>query len=191
MADIMPDLERANQVEKDAPGPGGTLPALRGVAKLDDFLPKIAVDTREQTPLKFTRLEAVERALFTGDYSIMGLEEEFAVERKSLDDLANCCLSGNRDRLERELHRLRDYRFKRLLVVGRRSEIEAGRYHSRIAPKAVLASLATFEVRYDLPVVFCSSPEEAATAIERWAFYYCREVLKLARALSKSSKENL
>jgi len=112
------------------------------------------------------------------------------VERKSLDDIANCCLSSNRDRFEHELHRLRGYQFKRLLIVGSRAEIEAQRYHSRIAPKAVLATLGAFEVRYDLPVVFCSSPEEAATAIERWAVYYSREVIKLAHALSKSLSQH-
>ena len=51
-----------------APGPDGTLPALRGLATLADLRPKIAVDTREREPLKFTWLQAVERALFTGDY---------------------------------------------------------------------------------------------------------------------------
>jgi ERCC4-type nuclease len=183
----MPDLERANQVEKDAPGPDGLLPALRGVVKLAGYQPVIVVENREQSPLVFARLQSVRATLYSGDYSIAGLENVFTVERKSLDDLANCCLSGNRDRFEHELHRLRGYRFKRLLIVGTREEIAAGRYHSRIAPKAVLATLAAFEVRYDLPVVFCSSPEEAATAIERWAVYYCREVLKLAQGLSKSS----
>jgi ERCC4-type nuclease len=172
------------RAEKDASDPDDTISA-----KLADLRPVIAVDTREQAPLKFTRLEAVERALFSGDYSILGLEDSFAVERKSLDDLANCCLSSNRDRFEHELHRLRGYQFKRLLIVGRRAEIEAQRYYSRIAPQAVLASLGAFEVRYSIPVVFCSSPEEAATAIERWAFYFSREVLKLAHALSKSSSQ--
>jgi ERCC4-type nuclease len=184
----MPDI-LSDRVEKDAPGTDGTIPALRSVAKLADLRPVIAIDTREQSPLKFTRLQAVERALFTGDYSILGLEDAFAVERKSLDDIANCCLSSNRDRFEHELHRLRGYRFKRLLVVGTREDIVAGRYHSRILPKAVLATLSAFEIRYDLPVTFIETPEEAATAIERWAFYYCREVIKLAHALSKSSHQ--
>jgi ERCC4-type nuclease len=160
-----------------------TLPGLRGLAKLADLRPVIAVDTREQEPFKFTRLQAVERALFTGDYSIRGLEDQFAVERKSIDDLVNCCLSSNRERFEHELHRLRGFRFKRLLVVGSREDIGAGRYRSRIAPKAVLATLAAFEVRYDLPVVFANSPQEAATAIERWAWYFAREVVENANAL--------
>ena len=156
---------------------------LRRLLKLADLHPVITVDTREQTPLKFTRLRAVERALFTGDYSIVGLEESFAVERKSLDDIANCCLSSNRDRFERELHRLRGYQFKRLVIVGRRGKIEVQRYHSRIAPKAVLATLGAFEIRYLAPVVFCSTPEEAATAIERWFWWFAREVVKDANSL--------
>ena len=112
----MPYLMPARPLlDASTPGPDTTLPGLRGLAKLADLLPKIAVDTREREPLKFTRLQAVERALFTGDYSIVGLQESFAIERKSIEDLANCCLSSSRDRFEHELHRLRGYRFKRLL----------------------------------------------------------------------------
>jgi hypothetical protein len=145
----MPDLERASRVAKDAPGVlDGTLPALRGLAKLADLCPVIVVDSREQSPLTFTRLQSVRGTLYSGDYSILGLEESFAVERKSLDDIANCCSTG-RDRFVHELHRLRGYQFKRLLIVGSRAEIEVQRYHSRIAPKAVLATLGAFEIRYD------------------------------------------
>jgi hypothetical protein len=183
----MPDLERADQVEKDAPSPDGTLAALRGLPKLADLRPVIVIDCREQEPLTFTRLQSVRGTLYSGDYSILGLEASFAVERKSLDDLANCCLSGNRDRFEHELHWLRGFQFKRLLIIGTREDIAAGLYHSRIIPKAVLATLAAFEIRYSIPVVFCSTPEEAATAIERWVWWFSRELIKLAQALSKSN----
>src|SRR6516225_4829358 len=87
------------------------LPALRGLAKLADLRPVIVVDSREQEPLTFTRLQSVRGTLYSGDYSVRGLEDKFAVERKNLDDIANCCVSGNRDRFEHELHRLRSYRF--------------------------------------------------------------------------------
>jgi len=188
---VIPDLERANQVEKDAPGPDGILPALRGLAKLADFRPVIVVDSREQDPLVFTRLKAVTGTLYSGDYSAYGLENTFAVERKSLDDIANCCLSSNRERFERELLRLRGYCFKRLVVVGTREDIAAGLYHSRILPKAVLATLATFEIRYDLPVAFIETPEAAAIQIEQWAVYFSREVMKTAQLLSKSLPNRL
>jgi ERCC4-type nuclease len=160
-----------------------TLPGLRGLAKLADLRPIIAVDTREKEPLKFTRLQAVAWALFSGDYSIKGLEDQFAVERKSIDDLVSCCLSSNRERFEHELHRLRGFQFKRLLVVGSREDIAAGLYRSRINPKAVLATLSAFEVRYDLPVVFANSPQEAATMVERWVFWFSREVVENANNL--------
>src|SRR6516164_7628811 len=42
--------------------------------------------------------QAVTGTLYSGDYSVRGLEDQFAVERKSVDDLANCCLASNRER---------------------------------------------------------------------------------------------
>ena len=191
MADLIPDLEKASQVERDAPGPDGTLPALRSVAKLSHLRPVIVVDSREQDQLVFTKLKAVRGTLYSGNYSILGLEDSFAVERKSIDDLANCCLTTNRDRFEHELYRLRGYQFKRLLVIGTPEHIAAGRYHSRIAPKAVLATLGAFEVRYDLPVVFIGTPETAAREIERWVCWFSREVVKSANSLLRErGREN-
>ena len=58
---------------------------------------------------------------------------------------------------------MRGYRFKRLLIVGSEAEILAGHYHSKITPKAVPASVCAFEVRYDLPVVFVPTAQEAAS----------------------------
>jgi DNA excision repair protein ERCC-4 len=152
------------------------LPALKSLAELADREPVIVVDTREQEPLSFTRLKSVRGTLQTGDYSIGGLEDLFSVERKTVADLVGCCMGDNRERFERELHRLRGYRFKRLLVVGGEAEILAGQYHSNIKPKAVMATLCAFEVRYDIPVVFVPSPEDGARLVERWSFYFAREV---------------
>jgi DNA excision repair protein ERCC-4 len=165
-----------------------TLPGLRGLAKLADLRPIIVVDQREQDPLVFTHFTAIPGTLYSGDYSIAGLETSFAIERKSIDDLASCCLAGQRDRLEHELHRLRGYRFKRLLVVGTREDIAAGHYHSRIAPKSVLATLGAFEMRYDLPVVFAETPENAAREIERWTWWFAREVVENANDLLRGSR---
>ena len=48
----------------------------------------IVVDTREQEPYGFNPdlVRPVRRALPAGDYSVAGLEETIAVERKTLDD---------------------------------------------------------------------------------------------------------
>lgn len=145
-------------------------------------LPSLVVDTREQAPLLFTRLPSVRGTLPTGDYSVAGCEELFAVERKSIPDLV-ASVTGERERFERELHRLRGYRFKRLLIVGTRADIEAHRYRSNASPKAVLASLSAFEVRYDLPVVWCPTPQDGAAALEGWAWWFAREIRNAASFL--------
>ena len=70
---------------------------------------RILIDSREQVPFTFeheryagTSVEA--GPLDTGDYSLAGLADRVAVERKSLPDLV-ACLSQGRERFERELQR--------------------------------------------------------------------------------------
>jgi ERCC4-type nuclease len=158
------------------------LPALKSLGDLAGAEPILVVDTREQDPLVFTRMQSVRDTLTSGDYSIRGMEEFFSVERKSIPDLVACCMSEQRQRFERELHRLRGYRFSRLLVVGDESEIREHRYQSNISPKAVLGSLWAFEARY-IPVVWSATPETAARLIERWAFYFTREIIEAVNDL--------
>jgi ERCC4-type nuclease len=159
------------------------LPALRGLGTLADHKPVIVVDSREQQPLSFSRLQAIRGMLLTGDYSVSGLQDLFAVERKWIDDLVGCCIGESRARFERELHRLRGFRFNRLLIIGSERQIIEGQYHSSIAPKAVLGTLGAFEIRYDLPLVFCETPEVASRLIERWAFYFARETVQVVNDL--------
>jgi DNA excision repair protein ERCC-4 len=107
------------------------LSALRGLGALADHKPAIVIDSREQQPLSFSRLPTTRGTLLTGDYSVLGLQELFVIERKSVSDLVGCCVGQNRERFERELHRLRGFRFKRLLIIGSEAEILAGRYCSK------------------------------------------------------------
>jgi DNA excision repair protein ERCC-4 len=151
--------------------------ALRSSGELADRAPVIVIDTREQDPLSFERLASVRGTLTTGDYSVAGLQDLFSIERKTVSDLVGCCMGENREQFERELHRLRGYRFKRLLVVGSEAEILAGHYQSNIKPNAVLATVCAFEVRYDLPVVFVSTARAGGRLVERWASYFARETV--------------
>lgn len=149
--------------------------------------PVLVIDTREQDPLPFARLPAVRGTLATGDYSALGMEHLFAVERKTIPDLVACCCGANRTRFERELHRLRGFRFKRLLIVGERAEVERGDYRSNVKPAAVLGSLAAWEVRFDLPIVFEPTPEAAACRVESWAWYAAREIIETVKRLQKAT----
>ena len=166
--------------------PDSTLPGLRGLRNLADLRPVIVVDSREVQPLKFERLASVIGTLYSGDYSIFKLEDCFSVERKSISDLVGC-VTTERERFEHELLRLRGHRFRRLLIIGSYEDIAAGRYHSRVNPRSVLATLSTFEIRYDLPVVFASTPQEGAMLVERWCWYYAREVVQNANNLLRGT----
>jgi len=163
------------------------LPALRRLGDLADARPCVVIDTREQEPLPIERLPSIRAGLLTGDYSVAGLENLFAVERKSIADLVSCAAASNRGRFENELHRLRGFRFRRLLIVGDRGEIERGEYRSAIKPAAVLGTLAAFEVRYDCPVVFDPTPEAAARRVESWAWYAAREAVEAVNALLRGA----
>ena len=149
------------------------LPARQSAAP---FLPVLIIDTREQTPLAFSWLPSRTGTLTSGDYSIAGLESDFAIERKSIPDLVGSLTSG-RERFMREVDRLRGFPFARLLIVGTEAEIIEGQYRSNANPTAMMHSLHAIESR-GLPVVFTATPAAAAAMVERWAWWRARAVLQ-------------
>jgi DNA excision repair protein ERCC-4 len=152
--------------------------------------PTIIIDTREQTPLRFSRLPSEAGTLATADYSIKGLETHFGVERKSIPDLVACCVGDNRARFEAELTRLRGYSFRRLLIVGAREEVDMARYRSNVPPRTVWATLAAFEMRYGLPFHFEPTPDAAASRVECWAAWFYREQRRtLAAIVAEGGKQ--
>ena len=163
-----------------------TLPALRCLGGLADVKPAVVIDTREQTPLRFENLASVPGTLTSGDYAPLGLEHVAAIERKSAADLV-ASVTHDRDRFERELHRLRGMRFARVIVTESRAVIAAGAYRSNANPRAVLASCDTFEVRYGVPFVFADDAAAAALLVERWVWLVCREVVMEANAIARGA----
>jgi hypothetical protein len=57
-------------------------PALKSLGDLASLQPTILIDTREQDPLIFHRFKSVSGTLVSGDYTICGFQQVFAVERK-------------------------------------------------------------------------------------------------------------
>ena len=162
--------------------PFPAFPALRSLGKLADLRPVIIVDSREQCPLVFTNLPSVPGTLTSGDYAPRGLEHLCAIERKSAADLV-ASVTHERERFERELHRLRGMRLARVIVTASRESIADGLYRSNANPRAVLASCDTFEVRYNIPFVFVEDDVAAAALVERWVFLFCREMVSGANDL--------
>ncbi|MEM7385741.1 MAG: ERCC4 domain-containing protein [Verrucomicrobiota bacterium] len=142
--------------------------------------PVLIIDSREQKELVFRNLPSERGTLYSGDYSIQGFEtgaQAFLIERKSLSDLVGSLTAG-RERFAHECARLAGAEFKRLLIIGTRSQIEEKQYRSRATPQSILGSLDAWEVRYGLPVVWQPSTEAAALQVERWAFRYWTEKRK-------------
>ena len=151
------------------------------------IMPTIIVDTREQTPLVFQSLPFRTATLTQGDYSVAGLEADFAIERKSISDLVGSLTSG-RERFMREIDRLRGCPFARLLIVGTEHDIASHRYRSNASPKAIINSLHAIESR-GLPVGFADTPAKAAALVERWAWWRCRAVLNIGNELIKAGEQ--
>lgn len=152
------------------------------------FRPTIIVDTREQNPLVFRNLPTEPGTLDTGDYSVKGLESLICVERKSLDDLL-ACVGRERDRFERELSRMRAYRYRHLVIEADSKTLLSGRWQrSRVTAAAACGSLAAWAARYSICVWFCGDHEPAASWVERILFQAARDVAKYIEAVAGFAK---
>lgn len=146
--------------------------------EIDDILKsfRIIVDTREQvTPRAEERYAALgvpysKSVLDYGDYTynltftdgkplipegrVKGL---CVVERKqNLDELA-MCFTRSRDRFRREFERATEAKARIFLLVENASLdlLLSGQYRSRLNPKAFLASLTAWTIRYNSTPIFC------------------------------------
>ena len=92
--------------------------------------PVIVVDSREQKPFKFS-VPTVKKGLASGDYSVVGYEDDITVERKSLPDLVRCC-GRDRSRFMDQCKRLVEIKCRLLIVEGSWADIQAGKgFHPR------------------------------------------------------------
>lgn len=127
----------------------------------------IVVDTREQEPYGFNPqlVTQVRRALPAGDYSIAGLEQTIAVERKTLDDFVGTVIRA-RGRFHRELRRLERYARACVVVEADLADVLAGRYRGDAHPHSVLGSALAISVDFGIPVFFCSTRQIACRFVE-------------------------
>jgi DNA excision repair protein ERCC-4 len=135
----------------------------------------ILIDNREKAPYSFTELprkkkygkgrkggkNSVPASLYvptetrylpTGDYSIDGMEDRFAIERKSLEDLYGT-IGQHRERFEAELERLNALDFAAVVIEANQREIWApSRYRpdwrSKLDPRAVEGSIVAWSIRF-------------------------------------------
>ena len=139
------------------------------------------VDTREQHSLDLSPLHSEVATLATGDYTIRGLENVIAVERKSLPDLVSC-VGVERDRFEREVKRLLAYPVRAMVAEASWDELEMGQWRSRVTPQSAIGSVLGW-IAAGLPVVMAGSRSRAAVFVSRLLFIAARRRWREARGL--------
>jgi len=125
---------------------------------------KVKVDSREQLPYTFKNMEieTFRGCLKTGDYSLLNYPCEIIIERKTLPDLFGI-VGNHRDRFKRELQRMRDTcDFPVLLIEGTVLDIMEKNlpYGSLIHPNAVIGSLISWSVKFNVRVIFAGSRKQ-------------------------------
>lgn len=134
---------------------------------INDFT--IIVDTREQTPWEFENYTTANKKLDTGDYSIEGLQDIFAIERKrTVSEIAN---NVTEPRFKDFLSRLEKFKHKFILLeftlnnvmdypVG--STVPKRMWHTlKITNKYILKYLTEINIKYNIHTIYCGNRENA------------------------------
>ena len=139
----------------------------------------IIIDTREQSPWSWDNgssgdnnaltppIHTIRATLPAGDYSIVGLEDRVAIERKSLNDYVQTVIA-QRKRFSRELIKLQSYDYAIIMVEGSCVDLIEHKYSSQADPKSVLGATAAIEACYGVSVLFCCNRQIAIYLAKLW-----------------------
>lgn len=131
----------------------------------------IVVDTREQLPYVYDG--AVVKTLPTGDYSIVGLEDRVAIERKSKAD-AFASLGRGRARFRREVERLSALDYAAIVIEDTLPGFLRRPPYSRVNPRSAIGSLLSWSIRYGIAVHFAGDREHARALTQKLLTMYWR-----------------
>lgn len=128
----------------------------------------VLIDTKEKMPWDLIDEYVIDRSythLKTGDYSIVGLENIFCIERKrSVSEIAQNIFQ---DRFKKELERLREFKYKYLLLEASLSDVLSFPIGSGL-PKHILEKIRSngpfilrclnrMQVEYGFNIVYCDN----------------------------------
>ena len=122
---------------------------------------EIIIDNREKQAFTFEgeaypNTTTVRGSLTVGDYSVKGLENSIAIERKSLADLMGC-LGVGRERFQREILRGRALDCFAVVCEGRWRDLVKGKYRSKVKPASAIQSVASFMARHRCQFFFAET----------------------------------
>jgi ERCC4-type nuclease len=177
-----------------APVPHPVIPVLaeRGGTQLQTPRATLLVDTREQNPLNFARFNgwfaAIEKkALALGDYSIAGLEDICAVERKDLSDLVHSS-TVDRPAFISRLRRMATYPHRLLVITTTLSQIKSRYEHTTVDPNRTTQFLVAVLAGLQVPFVCTETHELGEELVASYLYqihlYHWLEINDYGRFLS-------
>lgn len=130
-------------------------------------LPRIVIDTREQTPFPLVEYQTVVKGIRTGDYSLEGFENHVAVERKSKQD-AYGCVGSSRGRFELCLERLSELDRACVVIECGLADFAIPPARTKVDARMAVGSYISWSVKYRIPVFWCDTREYAERVTVRF-----------------------
>lgn len=124
----------------------------------------IVTDTREQRSYEYPG--ALTKTLKSGDYSILGLEDRIAIERKTKED-AFSSLGAGRVRFEKEMERLSGYDYGAIVIESNLDDFINPPAFTQMNPKAAINSLISWSIKYKVFIFFASDRRHAMALVYR------------------------
>lgn len=172
----------------------------RGGSSITRQIPKptVIVDTREQAPFNFARFPnwiAGDRrgTLPVADYTIDGMEDRVALERKSLEDLIHC-LAHDRLRFFRMCEKMTAFQWRAIIIEATYEDIKSDYaplgFVQAAHPNGISGSLDALEVKFGIPVIYTSrykplAEEKAASWLSKIFTYDHLEKNGMGRVLQE------
>jgi DNA excision repair protein ERCC-4 len=131
----------------------------------------IIQDTREQRGwfdlFDSERFDVRIATLQTGDYTLAGLDDRIAVERKSLGDAVGTFIH-QWTRFRHELNRLACFDLAIVVIESDIGDVLNHRYESDAEPAAVLGRINSITIDHNIPVCFWGQRPSCVTMVERF-----------------------
>lgn len=157
----------------------------------------ILVDTRERVNNHIIdyfdahNISYKKKALDFGDYSFilpknenlgilqdLSFEKEIIIERKNSAEELALCFTQTRARFEDEFIKAGNAKKYLLIENCEYVDIATGNYKSDYSKKSYLATLHSFNHRYDINIVFMPNSSFSALYIVNTFYYYLRNIIK-------------
>jgi len=125
---------------------------------------QIIIDTKEQKPYRIPG--AMFKALDTGDYSIAGLENIFAIERKTLSDFYRSITKGHA-RFRKEIQRAKEFLdFVILVEADPEKLIDTYSNGRQIHPNSIRGTVKKWREEYGIRWVFVKTSRQGKKFVE-------------------------